>query len=224
MLFALVSATILPQDELSKVRSLNVDSLKSEQAIKQNYMIVLNNAGLSPLTFGLTGLEAIDATAESQQEKEKVSIRTRNLKNDIQEPAISKMMSVGYDLYQIIKGMREDTEGAYVVNIEPAKVIFKFNDYIIKSKEDRVNETLTGLQSGVYDLATAIEYVHEDKTEEEQILIRINSKIEKGIPLTPEEAIIAGIPVPEPQEELPEDQFEANDNEDDEDIEDTEEE
>jgi len=162
-------------DDKIEYRQADVDSMKSEQAIKTNYMIVLNNAGLSPLTFGLTGLEAIDATAESQQEKEKVSIRTRNTKNDIQEPAISKMMAVGYDLYQIMKGIKEDEEGVYTVNITPSTIIFKFNDYIIKSKQDRVIETTAGLQSGAYDLATAIAYVHEDLTEDEQKAIKINT-------------------------------------------------
>ena len=183
-------------DDKIEYRQAELDSAKSEQAIKQNYMIVLNNAGLSPLTFGLTGLEAIDATAESQQEKEKVSIRTRNTKNDIQEPAISKMLAVGYDLYQIMQGLeaKETTDGAtYTVNIKPSTVIFKFNDYIIKSRQDRVTETTAGLASGVYDLYTAIDYVHEDKTDDEKREIKINSKIEKGISLTPAEASYFGI-------------------------------
>lgn len=180
-------------DDKIEYRQADIDTHKSEQAIKQNYMIVLNNAGLSPLTFGLTGLEAIDATAESQQEKEKVSIRTRNTKNDIQEPAISKMMAVGYDLYQIMKGIKKDEENTYTVTIEPSSVIFKFNDYIIKSKQDRVTEVTAGLGSGVYDLYTAIAYVHEDLTEDEQKEIKINSKIEQGLPLTPEEATYFGV-------------------------------
>jgi hypothetical protein len=180
-------------DDKIEYRQADVDTDKSKEAIKQNYMIVLNNAGLSPLTFGLTGLEAIDSSAESQQEREKVSIRTRNTKNDIQEPAISNMMAVGYDLYQIMKGATESDEGAYTVNIKPSTIIFKFNDYIIKSKQDRVTETTLGLSSGVYDLYTAIAYVHEDLTEDEQKAIKINSKIEKSIPLTPEEAAFFGV-------------------------------
>jgi len=195
-------------DDKIEYRQADVDSEKSAQAIKQNYMIVLNNAGLSPLTFGLTGLEAIDATAESQQEKEKVSIRTRNLKNDIQEQAVSKMFAVGYDLYQIIKGLNESENGVLVSTIKPSTVIFKFNDYIIKSKLDRVNEVESGLVSGVYDLTTAIDYVHENKTDEEKELIKYNTKVEKGIPLTEVEKVLHGVKIDEPvvmlQEEVEE--------------------
>ena len=35
---------------------------------------ILNNIGLSPTTIGITGLESIIAIAESQQEREKVSL------------------------------------------------------------------------------------------------------------------------------------------------------
>ena len=175
-------------DDKIEYRQGDLDSEKSENAIKRNYMIVLNNAGLSPLTFGLTGLEALDATAQSQQEKEKVSIRTRNVKNKIQEPAISEMLSVGYDLYQIFKSLVQSKDGVLSTNIKPSTVTFKFNDYIIKSKEDRVRETSMGLTSGVYDLATAIDYVHEDLSDDEKLTLKINSKIEKGMSLTPKEA------------------------------------
>jgi hypothetical protein len=144
------------------------------------------------LTFGLTGLEAIDATAQSQQEKEKVSIRTRNEKNAIMEPAVSKMLGVGYDLYMMFNTIEAtDDIDIYTSNIDPVEVVFSFNDYIIKSKEDRVREVQSGLESGVYDLKNAIDYVHEDLTDEEKILLRVNSKIENGIgTFTKEEEII----------------------------------
>lgn len=205
-------------DDKIEYRQGDVDSEKSENAIKRNYMIVLNNAGLSPLTFGLTGLEALDATAQSQQEKEKVSIRTRNVKNKIQEPAISEILSVGYDIYQIFNSLVESDKGILKTNIKPSEVNFKFNDYIIKSKEDRVRESSLGITSGVYDLATAIEYVHEELSDDERLMIKINSKIEKGISLTPKEAeyfnIVSGNQVDveikqevDKQEEAPEEEL-----------------
>lgn len=177
------------QDSDEKIEYMqgDVDSVKSEQAIKTNYMVVLNNAGLSPLTFGLTGLEALDATAQSQQEKEKVSIRTRNTKLELMEPVVAEMLAVGYDIYQIFTSLVTSENGVLATTIKPSKITFKFEDYIIKSKADRVTETTAGLTSGVYDLATAIDYVHDDKTDDEKIMIRINSKIEKSIPLTPKE-------------------------------------
>ena len=44
---------------------------------------VINNAGLSPFALGITGLESINQSAESQQERNKVTIETRNKKYDL---------------------------------------------------------------------------------------------------------------------------------------------
>jgi|LGVE01.1.fsa_nt_gb hypothetical protein len=191
-------------DDKIEYRQAELDTLKSEQAIKQNYMIVLNNAGLSPLTFGLTGLEAIDATAESQQEREKVSIRTRNTKNAIQEPAISKMLAVGYDLYQIMQMIQTTNGDAYTVNIKPSTVIFRFNDYIIKSKRDKTDEATIGVAGKTWDIKKAVDYVHEDMTDDERIEMRINIKIENGINVfTKEEELHYKTMVQEIVEETP---------------------
>jgi hypothetical protein len=66
-----------------------------------------------------------------------------------------------------------------------------FNDYKIKTLADKTNEASVGLASGSWDLKSAIDYVHDELTEEEKVLMRVNIKIEKGIAaFTKEEELI----------------------------------
>ena len=48
-----------------------------DQVIKDTYARILTNMGLSPLSVGLPGFESVQASAASQREREKATIRTR---------------------------------------------------------------------------------------------------------------------------------------------------
>jgi A118 family predicted phage portal protein len=138
----------------------------------------INNAGLSPLTVGVSGLEAIDASAESQQEREKVSIRTRNKKIEIWEEFLDDILSTYVDFMYIVKGLK--LSNTYQVGSLPdVDIQVTFNDYIIKSKRDRTEEVQAGLGSS-WDIFTGVEYVHDDKTERERLAISARIKLENG--------------------------------------------
>lgn len=149
---------------------------KHEQAFKTVLMHICNAAGLSPLTLGITGLESIVASAESQQEREKVTIRTREVKRGILEEALEKVFAGLLVADDILNNTTNST-----TITKNYKVNFRFNDYVIKSKIDKIEEVERGLNAGVYDLKTAIEYIHDDMSEDEQMAILINAKIERGI-------------------------------------------
>ena len=139
---------------------------------------VLNNAGLSPLTVGVSGLEAIDASAESQQEREKVSIRTRNKKIEIWEEFLEDILPTYVDFMYITKGLKM-SDTYQVGSLPDVEVKVTFNDYIIKSKNDRTVEVQAGLGSS-WDILTGVEYVHDDKTERERLAISARIKLENG--------------------------------------------
>lgn len=149
---------------------------KHEQAYKTVLMSVCNSAGLSPLTLGITGLESIMASAESQQEREKVSIRTREVKAKILEERLEKILE-GLLIADDILHKTTDS----ITTTSDYEVSFRFEDYMIKSKFDKIEEVSLGLQHGVFDLKTAIEYVHDDMNEDDIMKMLINSKIERGI-------------------------------------------
>jgi A118 family predicted phage portal protein len=140
----------------------------------------LNNAGLSPLTVGVTGLESIASSEASQQEREKVSIRTRNKKSELWVEFLEPILTTTLDFYHMVKGMKEMPDGTFTVGRVPeAKVLVTFNDYIIKSKRDRTEEVQQGIGTS-WDILTGVRYVHDDMTEREQLAISARVKLENG--------------------------------------------
>lgn len=141
---------------------------------------ILNNAGLSPLTVGLTGLESIDASAESQQEREKVSIRTRNKKIELWTEFLEDFLKTVLEFRLMTKNMSEKESNIY--SVDPNKdfsIIVSFNDYILKSKRDRTDEVTAGLGTS-WDVLTGVKYVHDDMTVREQLALSARLKLEQG--------------------------------------------
>ena len=150
-------------------------------AYKKALETILNNAGLSPTTVGLSGIESTAASADSQELREKTTIRTREKKIDIWQPTLE-------ELFELLLVM-DDIKNGRGYREYHIKVIF--NDYKITTIEERTDIAGKGLASGSWDLKTAIDYVHDDLTDEERVLLRVNAKIEKGINVfTKEEELI----------------------------------
>ena len=141
---------------------------------------ILNNAGLSPLTVGITGLEAIDSSAESQQEREKVSIRTRNKKIEGWTEYLEDFLTTALEFRLMTKNMTLSKSGVYTVGkLQDFDLIVTFNDYILKSRRDRTLEVSEGLGS-TWDILTGIKYVHDDMTLREQLAASARLKLEQG--------------------------------------------
>ena len=151
---------------------------KHIEAYKMWVTQVLNNAGLSPLTVGITGLESIDASSESQQEREKVSIRTRNKKIELWKEFLQDFIQTALEFHILTKDMKPGAEGEFTVsNVPEFEIIASFEDYIIKSSKDRTDEVTLG--TGVtWDILTGVRYVHENKTDREQLAISARIKLE----------------------------------------------
>ena len=154
---------------------------KHIEGYKMAVQNILNNAGLSPLTVGITGFESIDASAESQQEREKVSIRTRNKKVGMWTEFLQKILTIALELRLMTKNMQENAENVYNIKALPEfELLATFNDYIIKSKSDRTVEVQNGIGSG-WDILTGVKYIHSDKTPREQLAISARVKLEQGL-------------------------------------------
>jgi len=140
----------------------------------------INNAGLSPLTIGISGLEAIDASAESQQEREKVSIRTRNKKIETWTEFLEKFLKITLELHLMTDGMKTNEDETYSIDKLPEfDIKVNFNDYIIKSKSDKTLEVRDGLGTS-WDILSGIKYVHDDKTNREQLAMSAKIKLENN--------------------------------------------
>lgn len=178
-----------------------IHSEKYVEAFKKSLEVVLNNAGLSPQTVGLTGLESVSASEESQELREKTSVRTREKKVSLWEKSLSKLFELVLMLDDIKNGKKPDE---YVVDVI-------FNDYKIQTLKDKTEIASMGRAAMIWDIKSAVEYVHDELTEEQQILMVVRIKIENGINVfTKEEELVyrkyvADIEEPEPvAQETPE--------------------
>jgi len=153
---------------------------KHIESFKAWEMLLLNNAGLSPLTVGATGLEGIDASAQSQQEREKVSIRTRNKKIELWKEFLEDYLQTVLEFHLMTKSMKKNDVETYDVGTIPEfEIIVSFNDYIIKSRADRTEEVRNGMGTS-WDVLTAVKYVHDNLTEREQLALSARLKLENN--------------------------------------------
>ena len=159
----------------------NIHSEKYIETYKKLMESVLNNAGLSPQSVGVTGLESTAASEESQELREKTSIRTREKKIKLWVQTLNKL----FDLILKLDDLRQGT------TINEYTVRTLFNDYKIQTIKDKTEIANAGRTNGTWDIKSAVDYIHDDLTEEERVLMRVNIKIENGINVfTKEEELI----------------------------------
>ena len=148
-----------------------IHSEKYIESYKKLIETALNNAGLSPQSIGVTGLESTAASEESQELREKTSIRTGEKKKALWTPALIDLfrkLLIADDL----KYNRTPSE--YYPNVV-------FSDYKIETLQEKTATANSGIMSKSWDIKTAVDYVHDDLTEEERVLMRVRIKIENGI-------------------------------------------
>jgi len=151
------------------------------EALKKYLEIVLNNAGLSPQTSGITGLESTAASEESQELREKTSIRTREKKIGLWQPTLQKL----FNLLLVAQDYIDDN------TIVDYDIEVLFADYKIETLQDKTATASAGIIGKTWDIKTAVNYVHPELTDDEKTLMVVNIKIENGITaFTKEEEII----------------------------------
>jgi hypothetical protein len=154
-----------------------IHSEKYLESFKKVMESVLNNAGLSPQTIGLSGLESTAASEESQELREKTSIRTRGRKISLWIPTLNKLFEMLLKLDDIKNGR---TPLDYTVRTV-------FNDYKIETFADMIDYHVKAMTSNLMDVRTAVANLYPEKSQEEQDAIVKNIKIENGIPLLEED-------------------------------------
>lgn len=153
-----------------------VDISMYTESFKALLVQALNNAGLSPTSVGLTGLESMDASADSQREREKTTLRTRELKLGLWRIALKDLFVKVLQFDDVVnKGQQA---GEYEIAIT-------FNDYSIPSLESRIETAGKALNQGLVDVRKAVDMMFlDDLGEEEKVAMVNNIKVENGVPLT----------------------------------------
>ena len=145
----------------------------------------LNKAGLSPYAIGITGLESVNASAESQQERNKVTLETRKAKMEVWKPFIEEMLIKILQLNdwmvrnKLVKQDYKDNNVAW----GDIDIQVSFGDYIVETENNIVSTVANQMAAGVISTETALKEIHPDWTPE-QILEEVNRiRYEKGMAL-----------------------------------------
>jgi len=201
------------QSEQYKQFDATVDIFVYKEAFSTLVQQALNNAGLSPTSVGLTGLEALAASAESQREREKTTLRTREMKLKLWRESLKELFTKLLQFDDVVN--RGTAPGEYEISVS-------FNDYSIPSFEQRIETATNALNGGLVDVKHAIDMLFlDDLTDEEKELLVQSIKIENGIPITPDEvdSLADNLPdtvtadIEEPEEPFLEEEEEEQDEE-----------
>ena len=121
--------------------------------------IAINKAGLSPTTLGLTGLESINSSAESQEAREKTSIRTRAIALESWSSTLTELLNKYLQVLDYIEG-EEILDYTRVIKIH-------FDEYISPSVENITDVLVKQVQGGLKSQKHAIQDLNKEYDEED---------------------------------------------------------
>jgi len=142
--------------------------------ITDTYARILTNMGLSPLSAGLPGFESVQASASSQREREKASIRTRAKKIKMWKELLQELFTnvLKYDDY-----INNRSEGEYEIDID-------FAQYAVPTLDERIATIGQAVQLNIMSIEKAVDELYPELSDDERKKIILEIKLEQGVPLT----------------------------------------
>lgn len=138
--------------------------------------VALNKAGLSPYSIGITGLESINQSAESQQERNKVTLETRKAKLELWTPYLAKVISqlLAFNTYLLNRvGVKQDDMPLPDMDITLSTVTLDFGEYLQDTDKDLVDIWGLAKSQGISSTQNAVRELHKTWSEK-QILDEVN--------------------------------------------------
>lgn len=185
----MLSATDMEKFDVSKHIDLFQPNIRVSEYDKLSNDLkaqILAIVGISPVSTGLAGFESVVASAESQREREKASLRTREHALNSRRVSFRSLFSklLKYDDY-----LNGRSLGEY-------EALAQFSDYSVPTLDEKVDTITKAVTGGVMDVYTAVWEMFPNKSESEIAEIVFNVKLERGIPLLPDDYERAGKVVP----------------------------
>ena len=144
----------------------------------QNLMSIgINKAGLAPTTLGLTGLESINSSAESQDAREKTSMRTRAVCLNSWEKTLKELFNRWLQVRDYIE-KKEVFDYSDLINI-------RFNEYINPTLENITDIIAKQVQTGLKSTDTAVKELNEGMSDEQVQEEVMKIMAERGQPVLP---------------------------------------
>lgn len=177
--FVLTEGDIDQEQGTNKNRIVDQIPDKTEEH-KAKYLtavtVALNKAGLSPYSIGITGLESINQSAESQQERNKVTLETRKAKLELWTPYLAKVLSqlLAFNTYLLNRvGVKQDDMPLPDMDITLSTVTIDFGEYLQDTDKDLVDIWGLAKSQGISSTQNAVRELHKSWSEK-QILDETN--------------------------------------------------
>lgn len=139
----------------------------------------INKAGLSPTTLGLTGLESINSSQESQDAREKPSMRKREIALNGWRETLRELFNRYLQVRDYIEGKSEVLDYSDLIQI-------KFNEYTNPTVESVTDVLSKQIAAGLKSKFTAIKELNKDMTDEEAEEEIMRVLAEQGVPVVEE--------------------------------------
>lgn len=135
----------------------------------------INKAGLSPTTLGLTGLESINSSAESQESRERTSLRRRELDLKDWELTLKELLNKYLQMRDYING-KEILDYSSLIKIH-------FNNYVTPTVENITEVLANQVASGLKSRRHAIKELNDGYTDEDSEKEFLDIMTEQGKPV-----------------------------------------
>lgn len=126
----------------------------------QNLMsIAINKAGLSPTTLGITGLESINSSQESQDAREKPSLRKREVCLNAWRVTLKNVLNKWLQLSDYLEGL-DIIDYTDLIDIQ-------FNEYTNPSLESVTDVLVRQVAGGIKSMESAVTELNDGMSEEQ---------------------------------------------------------
>ena len=167
-------------------QQINDKTLSLVEKFKNNLVTAINNAGLSPLALGITGLESISAGESSQRERNRVTLETRKNKiNNYWIPFLkdffTQLISFNNWMIKVAGAKQNQKVNVEDLSFETVDLTFDFGNYVVENESEVITRWASAKQSGVASIETAVREIHPEWTDD-QILQEVTKiKFEHNI-------------------------------------------
>ena len=153
---------------------------------KNALVTAINNAGLSPLALGITGLESISAGESSQRERNRVTLETRKDKiNNYWTPFLVEVYTqlIAFNNYLIKTVGAKQNQKVSVKNLdfETVDITFDFGNYVVENETEVIARWGAAKQSGLASIETGVREIHPEWTDDQVLEEVTRIKFENNI-------------------------------------------
>ena len=162
-------------EELHKIVQANIHWEAYTRTIQNLMSVAINKAGMSPTTIGLSGLESINSSAESQDAREKTSLRTRARCLISWALTLKELLNKYLQMLDYING-ESILDYSELINI-------KFNEYSSPSTESITEVLLNQVAGGLKSHKQAIKELNKGYDDEDAEKELMDIYVEQGKPV-----------------------------------------